>query len=663
MNSCLEAFQKGLAVKPLSRPSDYGDREVFIKKGIRWSTPITPYCERIMEVCGADSPANQIDIMKAQQLAVTTMCEVIVAQSMDEYPDNIIYQLPNGAACLKFSKTKLKPMLENTPALKNLVSDASTRDGTNTTLLKEFPGGTLFMLASNSSSEGRMVDARLVIVDEYDAHADEISGEGSGLKIIKGRTASKGDRGKVILASTPQKKAVSKIYKEFLKGSQEFYYVPCPFCKFKQVLKWENFKYEKGNVDSIRLKCINQECGALIEEKHKTWMMSKEAGAEWIAHNPNRQNKKHLSFHISAFYSPAGFLSWRDICQEWFDALEDKGQMITFKHLIEGWPYEDAEEQETQIEELISRRYKFSHPVPKEVLILTAFCDVQDDRLEVVTWGFGLNDQKWRIDKEVFMAPPTRKVDHPIVWEQLEVFRKKTYIHESGVEMAISGFGIDTGGHFADQAYNFVRGKYAERCFATKGNSQMGAPLVMRPTKSNKGKIPLHLVGTDTAKRTIFGNLRAKKKDENGYIHLQDSMSEEECKQILSERLRPKRIKNAKGVFENIKTYQKTRDRNEELDCLVGAYIVMKMLRPNFVQLTEFFKVEQAEIQTEDQVIEESQEEITEVTTEDHEDIENAEDEEAIEDEQPRKKLKREEREYRPPPRRNFPSGNWFRRR
>ncbi len=674
VDTCLSSFYHGVSVVPIRRNSKWAKDELFVKAGVRYNDEMTPYIEEISNACSYDSDCEQITFVKAQQTGGTLGIIVAdIGQTMHQNPDNIIYGAPSGSFALKFSRLKIDQMIKNSYCLQNIVSDASSRDGTNTTLAKQFPGGTLYIVSAGSSGDWRMIDARTVYLDEYDIHPDDLNGEGSGKDIAEGRTASKGDKAKIILVSTPVESMKSKIWPEFLLGSQEHYYVPCPFCKFKQVMKWENFVYEKKNADSIKLKCVNLECGKLIDEKYKTWMMAKENGACWIAHNPNRQNKRHRSFHLPAFYSPVNFISWRKICQKWFGATEDRMKMKAFKHLVEAIPFQESEEAETQIEELMARRYKFSAQVPKEVLLLTAFCDVQNNRLEVVTWGWGLNDQSWRIDKEVFYAPEGRKVDHPIVWEQLEIYRKKTFIHETGAEIAISAFGIDTGGgygeegHFSEQVYNFVKGKYAERCFATKGSSVAGAPLVARPTKSNKGKIPLHLVGTDTVKRTIFGRLRAKSKLENGYVHLREDMTDEECKQLLSEKYLPIRTKNKKGVFENTKRWQKIRERNEELDCFGGSYVVMKMIRPNFVALQELYLIENQEIIINDKEMIDnnlSLPENTENVVDNNENIineaETNEEEEEIDQHDYIQKARSER--YRPPARK-FGGGGYFRNR
>ena len=642
MNSCLESFSKAITVKPIRRVIPFADAEIFVKAGVRYDSSRTPYIDEIGNALSFDSPTQQVSAVKGQQLGLTELLKLVIAQIMAENPDNIIYGLPSISTAIQFSKSKLQKMIDCSPVLKAIVSDASSRDGTNTNLMKEYPGGHINIVTSNSSAEWRMKDARFVGLDEYDAHNDIIDGEGSGKEIAEGRTAAKGDLAKIALISTPIEMARSKIWKEFLNGSQEYYYVPCPFCMTLQVMKWENFKYEKGDVDSIRLKCVNMACGKLIEEKHKTWMMSKESGARWIAHNPNRQNKLHRSFHLSSFYSPIGFLSWKKICQKWFDCAGNREKRKAFSQLVEAIPYQEPDEEMTPVEELLNRRYKFSHKVPKEVLLLTAFCDMQNNRLEVTTWGWGLNDQAWRIDKEVFYAPEGRRIDHLLVWEQLEIYRKKTFIHESGAEINISAFGVDTGGgsdgegHYSEQAYNFVRGKFDQLCFATKGSSTPGAPLYARSKNKNKGGVPLYLIGTDTVKRTLYGRFRAKNKLENGYIHLPDFTTDEEIHQLLSEKLALVREKNSKNQFENHKKWKKIRDRNEEWDCFCGAYAVMRIIKPNFVALQELYLIENQENNTNDEeMIEniESLQEKTENVVDSENNIDNGEPQDEEQDE------------------------------
>ena len=592
IDSCLQSFYDGIAVKPINHIDDYADKFVYLKPGVKVDISRVPFVRRIMKAMSYDSPMKLGVCIKGVQLTITTTALICISEIIEEMPCNIIYVMPTGSGAEDVSKFKFMPIVEATPTLRNLIADTSVRDGKNTITSKSYKGGTLWFIGANSSAEARSKDAMYIFIDEYSEMARELKAQGSHIKTYKGRMASYGDRAKMFVFSTPVEMENDKTYPEFLQGSQEYYYVPCPFCLFKQVIKWENLIIVEKNVaSSIRLKCINPDCNKYIEEKHKPWMFDEANGAEWISHNPVRRNMDCLSWHLPSMYSPLGFLSWREMAQDWFEAQDDVAKLKTFSLLYLAEPWLDKEDEETKLEELMNRRRKYSAQIEPGVLLITAGVDTQGDRLEVYIWGHGLNGQMWLIEYEILRPPEGRRNDHPLAWEQLETVRRRTYMHPCGVEMPIAAMAVDTGGGYENQAYKFVKGKHGQRCFAIKGSSQHGKPLLVKPTISNKGNVMLYVFGTDTAKRTLFGRLRAKKQSEQGYINLPDFIDDEVCRQILSEKLKLVRERSKRGDFVNTKVYKKIRDRNEALDCLVYAYFACENIRPNWVSLAETYKM------------------------------------------------------------------------
>jgi len=445
------------------------------------------------------------------------------------------------------------------------------------------------MLGGNSSASARSKDASLIILDEFEEFPDDLDQQGSSKKTYEGRMAAKGGQGKMLIISSPVEMERSKIWAEFLLGSQEYYYVPCPFCNHLQVMKWANFVWYKKDIESIRLKCTNQACDKLIEEKHKTLMMAEDNGARWKAHNLDRDDKYTRSFHLSSLYAPLGFKSWKDILKDWFEAQGHIEKLKAFVLLNLGEPWVDKEEDETSLDELMDRRRKYSAECEKGVLLLTASGDLQKDRIEVLVLGWGINGKCWVVDYQIFYAPEGRTITHPKPWDELEIFRRRTYKHESGIDMRIVGLGIDTAGGYEQQAYNFVKGKMGQRVYAFKGASTHGKPLVSRPTKSNKGGISLFLIGTDTGKSTVFGMLKAKKPNDFGYVSFHETLDDEFFKQLLSERLKLVR-RATKNKFITVREYVKIRPRNEVLDMFVYGLATLHLINPNWVSLSETFK-------------------------------------------------------------------------
>lgn len=127
------------------------------------------------------------------------------------------------------------------------------------------------------------------------------------------------------------------------------------------------------------------------------------------------------------------------------------------------------------------------------------------------------------------------------------------------------------------------------RIFGSKGASTNGKPLVSRPTKTNKGKIPLHLIGTDTAKRTLFARLKLVDKNALGYIHFHKDLDDEFFLQLTAEKL--VLMKNKLGF--KYYAYKKIRERNEAIDLIVLNMASLELLRPNWVKIAEgFVKIE-----------------------------------------------------------------------
>ena len=68
-------------------------------------------------------------------------------------------------------------------------------------------------------------------------------------------------------------------------------------------------------------------------------------------------------------------------------------------------------------------------------------------------------------------------------------------------DMPVRAVAVDTGGHHTKMAYEFCRTRLARRIWAIKGRGGPAIPVwPRRPTRTNKGKIPLFIVGVDAVK-------------------------------------------------------------------------------------------------------------------------------------------------------------------
>lgn len=84
-----------------------------------------------------------------------------------------------------------------------------------------------------------------------------------------------------------------------------------------------------------------EHCEAPIAERHKTWMMDEENGADWLpTAAPDVQASAEtagvIGFHISGLYSPLGWLSWEEIARRWDQAQGNDSALKTVKNTVLG---------------------------------------------------------------------------------------------------------------------------------------------------------------------------------------------------------------------------------------------------------------------------------------------------------------------------------------
>ena len=172
--------------------------------------------------------------------------------------------------------------------------------------------------------------------------------------------------------------------------------------------------------------------------------------------------------------------------------------------------------------------------LPEGVAVLTAGVDVQGDRLEVQVVGWGRDEESWVVDYRVIWGDPSG----PRVWADLDIAPQATYVHAKAVpDLPIRAVTIDTGGHHTKASYEFCRTRLARRVWAIKGRGGTGAPVwPRRPSRTNKGKIPLFIVGVDAVKDTLLARLKLTEPGP-GAVHFPRRLDAEYFRQLTSERV------------------------------------------------------------------------------------------------------------------------------
>lgn len=585
-----------LKPKPNMHVSDWADHNRYLSMESstaagRWRTSEAPFQREIMNAVN-DVEIVDIIIMSSSQVGKTEILLNIFGYYADYDPAQILFLQPTILMAEDFSKDRLAPMIRDTPVLKSKIKNAKSRDSDNTILHKRFPGGYIALAGSNSPASLASRPIRILLCDEIDRYPASSGTEGDPVKLAERRTQNFWNR-KKIKVSTPTIKGISKIEKEFLRGTQEEWSVQCPCCG-----TWQEYNFDRIRFSDVTMGCV--ECGEHLTEQE--W---KESPHQWIAKKPERKKRGIRSFHLNALASP--WIHWEEIIQNFLDANEEykrtgsTSELITFVNTVLGRCWEERGDGADD-NELLERRIDYQTELPEGVLLLTAGADVQDNRLEVEVVGWGKNNVSYGIYKTVFYGDPSQEE----IWEQLEEYlTQRTFSYADGNELHISGSCIDTGGHHTSMVYKFVKKMAAKgkKIYGVKGYANTpGIPLIYKKTrgriKNEKGQVidttEIFILGVDAGKEDIISRLKIKDPNNGGYCFFpKDTINgksrgydKDYFKGLTSE----EKITEVKKGRVRIKWVKKPGIRNEPLDLRNYAYAAEQILRPNYDALEEKIK-------------------------------------------------------------------------
>ena len=565
-----------LAFKPPKKMtlSEWADSNAYLSsessaEGGRWHT--LPYQKGIMDAI-TDPKIEQITVMKSARVGYSKILNHVAAYHIHQDPCPLMIVQPTIEDAQGYSKEEIAPMLRDTPCLRGLVSEAKSKDGANTILQKQFPGGSLSLVGANSPRGFRRVSRRVVLFDEVDGYPPSAGTEGDQIKLGIRRTEYYWNR-KIVAGSTPTVKDFSRVERMFNQGDQRRYFVPCPDCGHMQYLKWSNVKWMDNDPDTASYACEN--CGVWIPAAKKRWMVER---GEWRPTAPG--NGKHVSFHIWAAYSYSPNATWPNLVEEFLDAKNDAEQLKTFVNTVLGETWEDEYASKVGADSLLERAAteEYQHrELPSEALALTIGCDVQDDRLSLSVWGWGREEEGWLIDRVKIYGDPSR----PEVWKQLDEILQNPYQGTDGRKLNPLVTAIDSGGHHTMEVYQYARERQNLGVVAIKGSSQKNKPPIGKGSKVDlnaKGRTlkkgaQVFPVGSDTIKSLLFGRLKHNDVGP-GYLHFYPTVGQDYFQELTAE----KQIMRFRNGFPERVWTKKSSARNEALDELVYAYAALNRL-------------------------------------------------------------------------------------
>ena len=518
-----------------------------------------PYQRAIADAIG-NPEIERVTVVKPVRVGFTSLLTGALASFVANEPAPILVLLPTEADCRDYIVSDIEPIFEATPAVKGLMEADLVESARNTLMHRRFPGGSLKVVAAKAPRNLRRHNVRVLMIDEADAM--EIGAEGSPIRLAERRTLSFANR-KIILGSTPLLEETSHVLRAYGESDQRVFECPCPACGTCTEILWSHIEWQPDRPETAAFRCPG--CSELIDERNKGDMVK--AGA-WRALAPHV--KGHAGFRLNALVSGLANASWSKLAAEFLTAKEDPANLQVFVNtlLAQGW-----REASDELDEIVlqSRCEAFGlNRIPPEVLVMTAGCDVQDDRLEVSLVGWTREGAMLVLGHVVIWGSP----DQDSTWQELEDLSRQKWKHPHGGSLKLDAMVVDSGdGDWTDTVYRYCFPRLARRIMAGKGVHGARPAL-----QASKGKVKggrLFLVGVDGIK-TLLMNRMAR----GASIRFSDELEPVWFEQLASER---KVLRYSRG--QPVRRFERKPGAHAEaLDCVVYAYAARQGVMVNFEQ-------------------------------------------------------------------------------
>ncbi len=548
---------------------------------VKWRT--RPYQREPMETCWDPKVRDTVLIWASQVAGKSEIGLNLIGAQIDLDPGPIMVMAETVEKAAAYSQDRFDPMVRDTPALVGKIADRKSRDSGNTIGHKKILGGHVTFVGANSPVGLSMRPIRVLVRDEVAAYPKSAGKEGNPAILADRRLATYDAIGNSVRLDVTSPR-VRGDYSEtlWLKSDQRRWIVPCPECRDRTYLKWNQVQWDKdtdGKHVPATAMYVCEFCGVPWSDLHRDRAIRK---GEWVASMPF---DGVAGFHLPA-HSALG-VKLGELAGEWLDAQGKNEDLQVFVNtrLAEWW---DGPPDEDDSDDLYRTRREayggFAYEIggeseadlgaapvptiPDSIVWLTASVDIQGNRLEALLDGWGLGEESWTLEHVILWGDPSSDD----LWDILDEWLLRPRYYENGLLAEVQATCVDTGGHFTEQAVNFCAERMGRRVWGIVGKAGPKPVWPRRPGKSKYGGKPIFPIGVDTAKETIYKRLEIEEHGP-GYIHFPLGLDEEFFKQLRGER----RVPRVRGGVTSW-AWIKRRDRQEALDLKAYSYAALRGL-------------------------------------------------------------------------------------
>lgn len=495
----------------------------------------------------------------------------IIGERLDNRPVPILYVGPSKEFLTDQLEPRLVDLFRQAPSLGRKVLGGIDGKRQKRTL-KRVAGVRIRLAHAGSSTALKSDPAAIALVDEYDEMLANVKGQGDPLGLIEARGDTYADF-QVAITSTPSRGLIeierdprsglefwkvddeaedlSPIWKLWQEGTREHWVWPCPHCGEFFVPRFKLLRWPKGATPAqarrgAYLQCPIDDCGGIIEEKHKAEM---NARGRYVAPGQMIDREGNVTGDLpdtatrsrwcSGLASP--FVTMGERAEALLTAQRsgEASKIQTAMNAGFGEVFTDDGGDLPQWEVIKNRAEPYKPgTVPLDAQFLTTGIDVQKSRLVFVVRAWGARATSWLIENgELWGATAD-----PQIWDDLADLLT-TPIDGLPIKLAFIDSGFRPGKKFdvpVNRVYEFCR-RFRSFVFPTKGASTaLVTPLVKRKIEVTKqgtqSKYGLDLIRLDSGHWKSWVHERlAWPLDQPGAWHLHEEITEDYCRQIVAE--------------------------------------------------------------------------------------------------------------------------------
>jgi phage terminase large subunit GpA-like protein len=527
----------------------------------------------------------------ASQMGKTDQLLDVIGSRLDTRPAPIMYVGPSRDFNTDQFEPRLMALFDQAPSL----ADKLARGQRNKKTKKLVAGVPIRLAHAGSSTSLKSDPAAIALVDEYDEMLRNVKGQGDPLGLVEARgfsfadfvvgvasTPSLGvgdvekdpDSGLEFWKPAPPEDLQSPIWRLWQEGTRHHLAWPCPHCLEYFIPRFAHLKWQQAEGGEHKITPAEAKrtayvecprCGGVLTDAEK---LELNASGRFVAPGqtvtPDGEvigeppDSSTLSFWVSGLASP--FVTFGQRAEAYLAAVREGSQdkIQTAVNASFGELFSIGGGDAPQWAEVAQCRGEYGKgELPSGVRFLVMTVDVQKSRIFYVVRGWGARGTSWLVDYGALFGETIEEG----VWTDLADLIA-TPVCGRPVQLVLIDSGFRPGKVDElplNRIYDFCR-RFPRLARPTKGSSMpMRVPLIKSSIEVTakgatlKAGLTLLRLDPDYFKSRVFERIRWPQ-DQPGAWHLPHDVSEDFCRQIVSEarvRLASGRVKWVRRSKEN----------------------------------------------------------------------------------------------------------------